>query len=74
MTRNVGPLITAAGLVIVVIGVLAWTGGLSWFGHLPGDIRIERSNLRVYIPLASMLVASAVASGLLFLWQWLFRR
>ncbi|GFG76275.1 hypothetical protein MBOT_36400 [Mycobacterium botniense] len=63
-----------AGVVIVVVGVLVWAGGLSWFGRLPGDIRIERENLRVYIPLVSMLVLSVALSAALFLAQWIFRR
>lgn len=42
--------------------MLAWTGALSWFGRLPGDIRIEREHTRLYIPWVSMLVVSAVLS------------
>ena len=54
-----------AGLAITVIGLLVWWGGLSWFGHLPGDIRIERETVRIYIPLVSMLVISIVLTLLL---------
>ncbi|WP_236056365.1 DUF2905 domain-containing protein [Mycobacterium sp. SM1] len=63
-----------AGIAMVVVGILVWAGGLSWFGRLPGDIRIEHGNLRVYIPVASMLVISVVASVVLFFVQYLFRR
>jgi hypothetical protein len=31
---------------------------LSWFGRLPGDIRIERPSGTLFIPLMSMLVLS----------------
>ena len=62
------------GLIILLVGVLAWTGGLSWFGRLPGDIRIERENVRVYIPLVSMLLVSVVGSVVLTLLLYLFRR
>ena len=37
-------------------------GGFGWFGRLPGDIRMERETMRVYIPFASMLVVSLVLS------------
>ena len=37
-------------------------GALSWFGRLPGDIRIERPNARVYIPITSMVLISLVLS------------
>jgi hypothetical protein len=55
------------GLAIAVIGLLVWWGGFGWFGRLPGDIRIERETMRIYIPLASMLVISIVLSLLLSL-------
>ena len=74
MGRNAGPLLVMVGLIILLVGVLAWTGGLSWFGRLPGDIRIERENVRVYIPLVSMLLVSVVGSVVLTLLLYLFRR
>jgi hypothetical protein len=60
-----GPAIVLAGLAITVIGLLVWWGGFSWFGHLPGDIRIERETVRIYIPFVSMLVISIVLTLLL---------
>jgi hypothetical protein len=74
MGRNVGPFIVVAGIVIAAVGILAWTGGLSWFGHLPGDVRIDHGNVRVYFPVVSMLLISVVASVLLTILQYLFRR
>jgi Protein of unknown function (DUF2905) len=74
MVRNVGPLIVMAGIVIAVVGILVWAGAFSWFGHLPGDIRIERDNVRVYIPVVSMLLISVALSLLLTIAEYLFRR
>jgi hypothetical protein len=74
MGRAAGPLIVAAGVVVVLIGVLAWTGGLSWFGRLPGDIRIERGNVRVLIPVTSMLLISIVLSIVVAVLRTLLRR
>jgi hypothetical protein len=54
-----------AGLAIVVIGLLVWSGAFGWFGRLPGDIRIERETMRVYIPIVSMIVISLVLTLLL---------
>ena len=66
MTPNpAGPAIMLAGLAIIVIGLLVWWGGFGWFGRLPGDIRIERETVRIYIPLVSMLVIW-IALSLLF--------
>lgn len=50
------------GVVLVLVGLLATTGALSWFGRLPGDIRIERGNSRLYVPITSMLLISLVLS------------
>ena len=55
------------GVGLVIVGVLVWSGALSWFGRLPGDIRIERESAHVYIPLVSMLLVSVVLSLLLSL-------
>ena len=63
--RALGPLLVAAGLLLVVVGLLAWSGGLGWFGRLPGDVRIERGNVRVYAPLASMLLVSLALAAVL---------
>lgn len=74
MGRNVGPVVVVVGILVVATGVLIWAGGFSWFGRLPGDIRIERGNVRVYIPLVSMLLVSVVATLLLSVVRHLFRR
>ena len=69
-TRQIGLLLAAAGAVAMVVGLLVASGWLGWFGRLPGDVRIERDNVRLYIPIASMLVLSLVLSGIL----WIVRR
>jgi hypothetical protein len=65
--QPLGLWIALAGLVLVGVGLLVWSGALGWFGRLPGDIRIERENARVYVPLTSMLLVSVVLSLLLAL-------
>jgi hypothetical protein len=60
-------MLIVAGIAAIAIGLLAWVGALSWFGRLPGDIRVERENVRVYVPIVSMLLASAVISIVLYI-------
>jgi hypothetical protein len=67
-----GLLLVALGLGLVVLGVLVWSGALSWFGRLPGDIRVERDSVHVYVPIASMLIVSVALSLLLYLVRRLF--
>ncbi|MFZ5892189.1 MAG: DUF2905 domain-containing protein [Myxococcota bacterium] len=62
-----GPLLVGVGVLIVVVGLLVWSGALGWFGKLPGDIRYESGSTRVYVPWVSMLLVSAVLSLLGFL-------
>lgn len=53
------------GIVVVLVGILvryAPSGLFSWFGHLPGDIRVESGRTRFYAPISSMLVVSVVLS------------
>ena len=62
-----GTILIALGVGLILIGLLLWSGSLSWFGRLPGDIRIERDTVRVYVPIVSMLLVSAVVSLVLYL-------
>jgi hypothetical protein len=62
-----GPMLIALGVGLILIGLLFWSGSMSWFGRLPGDIRIERETVRIYVPIVSMLLVSAVVSLVLYL-------
>ena len=62
-----GPLLVGLGLALVVVGLLVWSGALSWFGRLPVDVRIERDSFHIYVPLMSMLIVSVALSLLLYL-------
>lgn len=50
----------AAGCALLVAGALAAAGWLSWFGRLPGDIRYESGGVRIYVPIVSTLLVSAI--------------
>ena len=62
-----GTILIALGVGLILVGLLLWSGSLSWFGRLPGDIRVERDTVRVYVPIVSMLLVSAVVSLVLYL-------
>jgi hypothetical protein len=65
--KSLGTLVIVAGVFIVLIGLAIAAGLLSWFGRLPGDIRIVDANLRFYAPIVSMLLISVVLSLVLTL-------
>ncbi len=58
ITRPLGLIVIAVGVAIIIVGLLMWAGALSWFGRLPGDIRIENGNTRFSLPITSMLLVS----------------
>ena len=57
-----GKLLATVGIVLVIIGFAIsyapWV--ISWFGKLPGDIRIENEQRFVFIPITSMLIVSII--------------
>lgn len=60
---EVGKFLVVLGAVIVVLGLLLWSGvGSGWLGRLPGDIRIERGNSSFYFPIVTCIVISIVLS------------
>lgn len=63
--RDVGRLLLIGGLLVAAIGVVFLVGG----GRLPGDLRFGRGNARVYIPLATCLILSIVATLVLNLFS-----
>ena len=59
--------LVAIGLVLVVIGLLWPLLSKLGLGRLPGDIVIERGNVRFYFPIVTCLIVSIVLSFLLWL-------
>jgi hypothetical protein len=58
------------GVILVLLGLLwPWLNKIGLF-RLPGDIVVEKENLRFYFPITSAIIISIVISVLL----WLFKR
>ena len=64
---QVGRLLLIAAVVLGVSGVLILIASALGLGRLPGDVSFTRGNLRVYVPLASSIVLSVVATVVLSL-------
>ncbi|NWG45297.1 MAG: DUF2905 domain-containing protein [Alphaproteobacteria bacterium] len=62
-----GRFLITLGLVLVVAGLLWPYLGRLGLGRLPGDILIERENLRIHLPLMTSLLVSAVVPLVLWL-------
>ena len=63
-----GRLLIVLGLVIALAGLLITLGVP--LGRLPGDFQVRRGNFSFYFPLATSVIASIV----LTLLMWMFRR
>jgi len=68
---SLGRLFLAIGLIFVAFGLVLLL--LERFpqiplGRLPGDIRIERENVRFYFPLVTSLIVSLIAT---LLWSFI---
>lgn len=62
-------LLIIIGSILLALGIVMhfapWL--LNWFGHLPGDIRIETEKSFIFMPLTSMLVVSGILTCLMYL-------
>ncbi len=72
--QQTGKIIIVVGLIVVIIGTIVYFAGdkLNWFGRLPGDIRIEKENFRLYFPITTMIIISIVGSLLIRFFQKFF--
>ena len=59
-------ILIALGVCLLVIGVIVIVlGRAGVLGKLPGDIHIEKKNVKVHFPLVTCIIASIVLSFLL---------
>ncbi|MEK9150215.1 MAG: DUF2905 domain-containing protein [Candidatus Desantisbacteria bacterium] len=59
--EGIGKLFIFIGILLILFGVMmAFWGKIPFLGKLPGDIMVQKGNLRVFIPLATSLVLSLV--------------
>lgn len=68
---GLGLVIAAVGLGLVLLGPLISRLGL---GRLPGDISTEVGGVRIFFPLATMILLSLLLTILLNLFVWLMAR
>ncbi len=52
--------IIVTGIIFLIVGIILqlFPGLSQWLGRLPGDIRYETGNTRIYIPVTTMLLLS----------------
>jgi hypothetical protein len=72
--EQIGKILILTGIIFVIAGLIIYFAGnkLTWLGHLPGDINIVRENVRIFIPITTMILISVVLSLILYLIRRLF--
>ncbi len=71
--EQIGKTIVLLAVALAIIGALIWGLGKAGFKGLPGDLRIESENFRIYFPIVTCIVISVLLTLALWLWQWLRR-
>lgn len=64
MQNNITRTLLIAGIVLIVVAFVYHFLGdkLSWLGKLPGDIRYEGENTKVFFPITTMILLSVIFS------------
>jgi hypothetical protein len=58
---EIGKLLVLAGVALVVIGALLWSGlGRGWFGQMPGDINVSKGNFSFHFPIVTCIILSVI--------------
>jgi H+/Cl- antiporter ClcA len=69
MSQTTGKSLIIIGVIIVIFGILIYlfSEKLQWLGRLPGDIRIEKDNFRLFFPITTMIALSIFVNLVLWL-------
>ena len=63
---GMGRLLIVGGVILAAVGVLiVLAPNIPFLGRLPGDIRIDNGNVKVFIPLGTMLLISLILTLIL---------
>ena len=69
-----GKILVFAGIILIIAGLIVYFAGdkLGWIGHLPGDLRVEKENMRFYFPITTMILFSLVLSVVVWIIKKIF--
>lgn len=69
MNQTTAKYIILIGGIIILIGIILYffADKLHWLGRLPGDIRYEQGNTRIYFPVVTMILLSLLVNLIIYL-------
>jgi hypothetical protein len=63
--QSIGKLIIVIGIIAIFTGLLMILGKKIGLGKLPGDIYIEKGNLKFYFPITTSIIISIIITIIL---------
>lgn len=66
---QLGKIIIVFGILLIIIGLLVSFGGKIGLGKLPGDIYIDKGNIKFFFPITSSIIISIILSLLFKLFR-----
>jgi hypothetical protein len=73
--HETGKIFIVLGSIAILVGFILYMGWgnsvFGWMGKLPGDIRIERENSRLYFPIVTCIVLSVLLTIVFQLFFWI---
>ena len=56
---EIGRIIMLCGIILVILGSMVILGGkYNIIGKMPGDLLLDKENIKIYFPITSMLLIS----------------
>jgi hypothetical protein len=70
--QNIGKVLILLGILIAILGiVISYFGNnFKWIGNLPGDIKIDKGNIKIYFPIVTMILFSLAVNLIFKLWNY----
>lgn len=59
---QIGKILLVGAVVLAAVGLVFLAGSALGVGRLPGDLSFGKKNVRVYVPIATSVVLSIVAT------------
>lgn len=62
MSQETGKYLIIAGIILSIAGIVIYFfhDKFTWFGNLPGDIKVKSDNVGFHFPIVTMIIISIV--------------
>lgn len=72
--NNMPKILIIAGAVLIIAGLLwSFLGRSIHLGRLPGDIMIDKGNVKFYFPIVTCILISVVLSLISYIVRWFMK-